>query len=339
MTLKAHDLGLSHGERWALRGLSCELAPGGRLAVLGRSGAGKTTFLRLLAGLDTPTSGRIEAGGRLLSEAGRVVVPPEERGVGLVFQHLAPWAHLDVEGALRWASRGTQAERRDLARRLADEVGLGSRLDALPSQLSGGEQQRLALARALASEPRLLLLDEPFSHLDRPLRWELGGRLLELLDQRELSLILVTHEHREALELADELLVLEDTHTADAGPAHQLLHSPSHRATVELLELGAVLRATTQGTTATCALGEVETQGEGSALLVRPDQLRLTQEDTGVPGKIVRQVRRITLGTPATLLEVELESGERVFLASEAVEGAEVRLTLQGPCRLLAGAT
>ncbi|MGE0709203.1 MAG: ABC transporter ATP-binding protein [Planctomycetota bacterium] len=320
--LSVSGLSRRFGERWALRELAFELASGSRLAVLGRSGAGKTTLLRLLAGLEAPDAGRVLLEGRDLAG-----VSPAERGVGMVFQDLALWPHKDVEETLSWTARGTRAERRAAARRLADEVGLGGRLDALPAELSGGEQQRLAIARALAPAPRLLLCDEPFAHLDAPLRWELGGRLLELLAERGAALILVTHERREALDLADELLVLDAGEACDRGRVEDVLQRPAHATTASLLDLGAVLPAEVAGGKARCALGELELAWElegADAVLVRPGELSLGAE--GVAGRVRRRSTRPTTRGVEAVLEVELEGGARVRVEGAAEVGAEVHL-------------
>jgi iron(III) transport system ATP-binding protein len=324
----AKGLEFRHGETPVLSGVDLELAPGARLAVLGPSGAGKTTLLRLLAGLEIPSAGRLELGGALASEAGQLHLPPERREVGFVFQDLALWPHLDVAGTLRFAGGSS-----DRVQELADQVGLGQRLDAFPDQLSGGEQQRLALARALASEPKLLLLDEPFAHLDRSLRDDLQGQLLELCAARpELTLISVTHQVEAALTLGQELLLLREGRVLEQGLAAEVVACPKTSGAVELLGLGRALPFAK----GECAFGPVELAEESpedaSAVLIRPDQLEL--DPKGVQCRVIAM--RLL---PNTRSRVELSLGEYRLSAdlAQAPTEKEVGVRLRGPCWGLRG--
>ncbi len=236
LTLEA--VSLRYGDHPALDAVSLSLSAGDRLAILGRSGAGKTSLLRVIAGLQTPDAGMVRLGETLVTNASALLVPPEERRVSLVFQQLALWPHMNVEETLTWVGRGeTAAARRKAAHQLAERVGLGKRLNAFPGELSGGEQQRLAFARALASEPSVLLLDEPFAHLDAPLRKQLITDLLQLVEERQTTLVLVTHQKDTVRRLAKQVVVLSDGKVVDAGEAGSLLEKPSNPLTAELLGL------------------------------------------------------------------------------------------------------
>lgn len=168
--------------------------------VSGPSGAGKTTLLRALAGLARPASGRVSLFGALVSDGKRLVVAPEERRIGFVFQGGGLWPHLSVRKTLEFVlacRKVAGADRERRVRELVDLVELGGLEARRPGELSGGEGQRLALARALAVDPRLLLLDEPFGQLDAKLRTSLAARLAELHQRMGLTTVLVTHDPEE----------------------------------------------------------------------------------------------------------------------------------------------
>lgn len=266
--LEVQGLSCAHDGRAVLEDVSLRVTEGGRVAVVGRSGAGKTTLLRAIAGLIAPTQGKVLLGGREASRPGAVVVPPQERGIGFVFQGLALWPHLTVSQTLRFA--GAEPER---VSALAAQVGLGARLGALPAELSGGERQRLALARALTRDPALLLLDEPFAHQDPPLRRELIGLLLELVRARGTALLLVTHEAEDAFDLAREVVVLHAGRAVESGPLERAVRAPAHPETVALLGLGTVLAGERRGDRLLTALGELALEGEGARAWVRLDQV------------------------------------------------------------------
>jgi multiple sugar transport system ATP-binding protein len=196
-----------HGPRWALRELDLEVASGEYLVLLGPSGAGKTTALRLVAGLEAPSTGRI-----LFDGSDVTAVPPERREVGLVFQHGALFPHLTVRENLSLRLRLQGLPRAEIQRRteaLAELLSMTGWLERLPGELSGGERQRVALGRALAGRPSVLLLDEPLAALDAPLRRQLAGELRRAHRRHGTTTIHVTHDQSEALRLGDRVAVLQ----------------------------------------------------------------------------------------------------------------------------------
>jgi iron(III) transport system ATP-binding protein len=197
--------------RLAVEGVSFSVPSGQCLAILGPTGCGKTTVLRLIAGFEAPDWGKISIDGKTVSLPAKQT-PPCERGVGLVFQDLALWPHMSVWqniGFVLDPKRYDRRERKARIRQSLDRVGLSNRRNAHPHQLSGGEKQRLALARALAPKPSLLLLDEPMSSLDAALKKELLPEVKALIKKTNTTVVYVTHQWREAVYVADRIALME----------------------------------------------------------------------------------------------------------------------------------
>ena len=211
-----------------LHDLSLDVRAGELLALLGPSGSGKTTLLRIIAGLDFPDRGRIIFGGDDATQ-----VPVQERAVGFVFQHYALFKHMSVAeniayglNARKRSDRPARAEIRRRVGDLLDLIKLSGFADRYPSQLSGGQRQRIALARALAVEPRVLLLDEPFGALDAQVRKDLRRWLREIHDRTGQNTIFVTHDQDEALELSDRVAVLDKGRLEQVGTPDEVQENP-----------------------------------------------------------------------------------------------------------------
>jgi ABC-type Fe3+/spermidine/putrescine transport system ATPase subunit len=214
--LCVRDLDKWFGPRGLLRNVSFEAGAGEAVALFGPSGCGKTTLLRILAGLDSADHGEIEFDGRTLN-SGRSGVPPEKRGVAMVFQDLALWPHMTVEAHLDFVLRDRVRIRSAREHRigyLLERFGISALADARPARLSGGERQRLALARALAVDVPLLLLDEPFSHLDDAWR-ERGVAALRELKTAGTVLVMATHHREDVRDLADLSVLIGSDGTAE----------------------------------------------------------------------------------------------------------------------------
>ena len=207
--LSLHDLRVARDGRLVLDGCSARFPAGLRTVLWGRSGAGKSTLLAAIAGLVTPEAGTIERGGELLfSSSAGIDRPPHARGVGFVFQDLALWPHLGALEQVELVARSAGSDG-TAALALLESVGLRALARRRPGQLSGGEQQRLAIARALAGQPSMLLLDEPFASVDRTARLSLHALLRELCPRVPGPTIYVTHSSDDARALAENVLRLE----------------------------------------------------------------------------------------------------------------------------------
>ena len=231
-----------YGRTPVLTNFNLQVQSGSMLAVLGSSGSGKTTLLRVLAGFIHPSTGRITFGDTVIVDSG-VWLPPEKRGIGIVPQEGALFPHLDVYQNVAYGLQGQTdiAARVEELLELVDMRGFAQRR---PQELSGGQAQRVALARALAARPALVLLDEPFSALDKGMRGELGHEVRAVLQQLETTSILVTHDQEEALALADEVSVLSKGALVQQATPQDLYANPVNlevaRFVGELVELPAV---------------------------------------------------------------------------------------------------
>jgi len=219
-----------------LDNISLEIDEGERIVILGPSGCGKTTVLRLIAGFIAPDTGAISLKGELVSRDGRIIRPPEQRNLGMVFQDLALWPHLSVKGNIEFGLKARGLPRIERERRIRETlnlVGMAGFEDRKPAELSGGQQQRVALARALVLEPRVLLMDEPLSSLDLELNVRLRKEILRLQEKLRFTLLYVTHDRNEAVDIATRVVSLKQgrvdhvrTMTSCRGPA--LFHSQQY---------------------------------------------------------------------------------------------------------------
>ena len=215
-----------YGSHAALAEVSFTINAGEHRAILGPSGCGKSTALRVLAGLEAPSQGQVLLDGKVISEPERVLLPPFRRGIAMVFQDLALWPNLT---ALRNVLLGLSSEKltRHDARARAEEAlalcGIAALARRRPGELSGGQQQRLALARAIAARPRLLVLDEPFSGVDIPTKVQILNDIRELAAQQRLTIVLVSHDPREAVAVCQTAVILEEGHVQECGYLAELM--------------------------------------------------------------------------------------------------------------------
>ncbi len=221
--LKLDKISKIHGSKKVLENLSLEVRSGDRFFVLGPSGCGKTTLLRIISGLDPDHGGSIEINGEKVSGEG-IFIPPNKRGVGYVFQEGALWPHMSVEKHITFGPGSKK--RKDWNEYLLNLTGLSNRKNDYPASLSGGEQQRLCLARALSNRPSLLLLDEPLGHLDRNLTMEFREAVLDIVDKTGTTSIFVTHDQEEALSMADRIMLMDMGGPVQTGTPEEVFNSP-----------------------------------------------------------------------------------------------------------------
>lgn len=239
MSIEVQSLVKAYGRYPALKKISLTIATGQLVALLGPSGSGKTTLLRALAGLEFPDEGRVffhcdEVTGK----------SAYERRAGFVFQHYALFAHMNIYDNVAFGlnvrprrERPSQAAIRDRVQKLLQLVQLESLAKRFPSQLSGGQRQRIALARALAIEPRVLLLDEPFGALDAKVRKELRAWLRQFHEEANITSLFVTHDQEEAFEVADEVIILSDGIIQQIGTPAEIRQNPANAFVSDFLDL------------------------------------------------------------------------------------------------------
>jgi iron(III) transport system ATP-binding protein len=289
------------GDVAAVGGVDVTAAPGEFVTLLGPSGCGKTTLLRMIAGIESPSGGRITIDGRVVNDAeSGVMVPPEKRQLGMVFQSYAVWPHMtvrrNVEYPLRSARIG-RSERRRRALEALDAVGLAALADRYPAEMSGGQQQRVSLARAIVSRPSLLLLDEPLSNLDARLRESMRVELKRLQLELGLTTLYVTHDQSEALAMSDRILVMDSGRVLQNADPESVYRRPSDLRVARFLGVKNILAGRATGPDTVEIDGGVLrgvisarplAPGQPVRLAVRPDAFEAAgADDPDVRGSVV----------------------------------------------------
>ena len=305
------------GDFTALDDVTVEIPPGSLTALLGPSGSGKSTLLRIIAGLEVPDDGHIVIDG-----SDQTYVPPQKREIGFVFQHYAAFKHMTVRDNVAFGLSIRKRPKAEIDTRvdeLLEIVGLAGYQRRYPSQLSGGQRQRMALARALAVQPRVLLLDEPFGALDANVRADLRAWLRRLHEEVPVTTVLVTHDQEEAMEIADRIVVMSHGNIEQVGTPRELYDRPANDFVMSFL-------------------GPVTTLG---GRLVRPHDLHISSEAR--EGGAEAMVGRITHLGFEVRVDLILADGEALGAQvtrgeAEALELAEGDVVWIGPDRAPRGA-
>lgn len=328
-TLSLHAVTKAFGPQQVLRGVDLDACTGGLTAVLGRSGCGKTTLLRLIAGFDTPDAGTIRLGERTVAGLRRPV-PPERRGVGYVAQEGALFPHLTVAANITFGLPRRARRARSRVRELLELLGMDAAYaERYPHQLSGGQQQRVALARALAPEPGLVLLDEPFSALDAGLREETRAVLTEALAASGITAVLVTHDQAEALSVADRVALMREGRIVQTAGPGELYTNPADPAAADFVGQAVVLPAEVVGASADCVLGRV-------ALRRHPDTEAGEPEHTGTanvmlrPEQILMHADGATDGVRARVQDCTYYGHDAIATLRLSASGVEVQSRCAG---------
>lgn len=321
--IKANGIGKRFGTFRALNDLTLDIGRGEFLALLGPSGSGKTTFLMILAGFMAPTAGRLFSDGVDITDR-----PAELRSAGMVFQGYALFPHMSVEANIAFPLKVRKRPGDDIRKRVAamiERVGLKGHEKKLPSQLSGGQQQRVALARALVFEPGVLLLDEPFSALDKSLRGQMQAEMKRLHEETGTTFVFVTHDQSEALALASRIAIFNHGELLQVGTPQEVYDRPANRFSAEFLgEINMLplsnVRQDGGAATGLCEDRTITVRGAqgvtGDAMLaVRPEYMTIRSEAAPGENGIAATTTASTYLGSATRLDLQTKQGTKLSLS------------------------
>jgi ABC-type Fe3+/spermidine/putrescine transport system ATPase subunit len=332
--VKLDNITKSFGKVPVLHGITLDIVPGEFISLLGASGCGKTTLLRIVAGLESATSGSVHIDGQNVTH-----LPPEDRDIAMMFQSYALLPHLSVAENVRFPLRmrgiGRREEQVERVKKVLATVQLSHLAERKPRQLSGGQQQRVALARAIVSDPKVLLLDEPLSNLDARLREDMQVELIEIHKRLGLTTVFVTHDQEEALSLSDRIVLLNNGRIEQEGPPAAIYARPATEFASDFLGSANIMPARIEASDEV----PVAVLADGQRLQLSKDEpargevrLALRQEDIGLSeagGSLAAEVRtRVYLGARSRYVvslagqsirvlasnDVSFDAGDRVML-------------------------
>ena len=283
----------SFGSNLILSQFNEKFQDGEFVTLLGPSGCGKTTMLRMIAGFEKPTTGEIYIDDTLVS-SDKVFLPPEKRGVGMVFQSYAVWPHMDVFHNVAYPLTIAKVDKASIAKRVAhvlDIVHLTQYAQRYPNQLSGGQQQRVALARALVAEPKLLLLDEPLSNLDAKLRESMRFEIKEIQRNLGITVVYVTHDQTEAMAMSDRVFLINRGVVQQQGSPEEIYRQPVNQFVADFLGKVDFLKGVAENGVIRLNNTDVSLPYSGDKtgnveVAIRPENITMTKEGSGIQGTI-----------------------------------------------------
>lgn len=310
--IECRNIAKNYGTLSAVSDISLHLREQEFISILGPSGCGKSTLLRLIAGLEAPTAGQVFLQDKEISGK-KISLPPERRRFGMIFQDFALFPHLSVEGNIAFGVNGSASEKQQRVKELLKLVSLLHLTKKMPHQISGGEQQRIALARALAPRPRLILMDEPFSNLDYQLRQQLRHDIRKILKHEGVATILVTHDQVEAITFSDRVLLMHDGKLVQSGTPKEIYQQPQTLWASSFVGEANHISVEWQAPELSSPLGLLDVPEQigkdTRVLMVRPEDFVLEScadaETNGV-------VKTVDFSGSVQTIGVELKSGETV---------------------------
>ena len=321
--LEVKNLSRSFGKLTVVDKISFQIFSGQVACLLGPSGCGKSTTLRMIAGVEKPSSGQIFVDEELTSNA-YFQVPPEARSIGLMFQDFALFPHLNVQQNVYFGLAGSKEFKEKRALELLDKVGLAHLALNYPHSLSGGEQQRIALIRALAPQPKIMLMDEPFSGLDDRLRDEVRDETFKLLKSEDTAVLMVTHDPQEAMKVADEIALMRDGKILQRGAPYNIYNAPVDLKALQFFSDANAIQATLKGSLADTPFGQFFAPGLADGtdidIVFRPQHIRIDFDrkgqgplPTASQGVAARGiVKRARFVGNESLIEFEMDFGSTI---------------------------
>ena len=321
--LEVKNLSRSFGNLTVVDKISFQISPGQVTCLLGPSGCGKSTTLRMIAGVEAPSAGQVFVDGELASSAS-FQVPPESRSIGLMFQDFALFPHLTVQQNVYFGLAGSKEFKQERSGDLLEKVSLTHLALHYPHSLSGGEQQRIALIRALAPQPKIMLMDEPFSGLDDRLRDEIRDETFNLLRSEDAAVLMVTHDPQEAMKVADEIALMRDGKILQIGAPYNIYNTPVDLKAVQFFSDANAIQATLKGSLADTPFGQFFapglTDGTDIDIVFRPQHVRIDFDrkgrgplPTASQGIAARGiVKRARFIGNESLIEFEMDFGQSI---------------------------